>query len=188
MRAHLAVLLVGGLVSVAAPAGAAVRYHLKLAGVEPVAGVPPEVAGRVGDVVDSVVRERKEFVATLDGAPGDPEKLRKWLAARKIHAFEVTVKITSWEREVAPPAPGKSGQVLKVRMTLQLVGTSYPSDALALSGTGASTVMMEVGKTIFPKEESSAADSAVKEATGRALDEAVVRLRASQSKAKTKQK
>jgi hypothetical protein len=160
------------------PGAAAERYHLRLAAVEPANGVPPEVAARVGALLGELTKDRKDFVAELAGAPEDAEKLRKWLAAKKIRAFAVTVKITSWERSIEPPSAGKTGQILKLKVNLQLIGTAIPGDVMALTGEGGSTVMVEIGKTVRPRDDEYAAEQAMKEATSHALDEAVTRLRA----------
>jgi hypothetical protein len=161
-----------------APVFAAERYHLKLAGVEPVSGVPPEVAAKVGALLEKLTKDRPEFVAELTGAPADPDKLRKWLAGKKIKAFSVTAKITIWERSLEPAKEGKSGQILKLRVEMQLLGEAIPGGVLALTGEGGSTVMVEIGKTVRPRDDEYAADQALTEATSHALDEAVRRLRA----------
>ena len=172
-----ALILIGLVLS--APALGAERYHLKLVSVEPVKGVPPEIAARVGALLEKLTKDRPEFVAQLTGAPEDPDKLKKWLAAKKIRAFSVTAKITIWERSVEPPKEDKSGQILKLRVEMQLIGADLPGGGLALTGEGGSTVMVEIGKTVRPRDDEYAAGEALNEATSHALDEAVRRLRAS---------
>ena len=136
----------------------------------------------MGTLLGELTKGRPEFVADLAGAPEDAEKLKKWLAQKKIRAFAVTVKIPVWERSLEPAKDGKSGQVLKLRVNLHLVGAAIPGDVMALTGEGGSTVMVEVGKTVRPKDDQYAADEALKEATQHALEEAVTRLRASGKK------
>jgi hypothetical protein len=157
------------------------RYFVNLASVEAEDKIPAEIPGKIKSKLIEVLAKRTEFIATLDGAPDpstDAEAFKKWLKKAKVRAFKVTVKVTNYERELLPPKEGKSGQILKVHLAVSLVGTAMPDEALALGGDGMATVATEIGKTVRPKDDEFAIDSAMSEALGQAVQDAVEALNA----------
>ncbi len=157
------------------------KYFVNLASVEAEDKVPAEIPGKIKDKLIEVLAKRSEFVASLDGAPDpatDAEGFKKWLKKAKVRAFKVTVKVTDYERELLPPKEGKSGQILKVHLSVSLVGTAMPDELLALGGDGMATVATEIGKTVRPADDKFAIDSAMSEALGQAVEDAVEALNA----------
>src|SRR5262249_30347687 len=129
-----------------------------------------------------IVAARPEFVATLEGAPDpktQPAEFRRWLDERGIKAFAVQLKIDDYQRALLPDdQPGHGGQLLTVKIRLSLVGSQLPGNALALAGSGASTVTAGVGATLRPKEEEGALDDALRDALTHAVEDAVAKLSA----------
>jgi hypothetical protein len=168
-------------VAVAAVRAAPERYYFEVQGVSAAESAPAEVQVKAKALLGQLLASRPEFVPALEGAPdpkADPHAYQTWLARHRVRAFGVTLRIDSFERGVKPSnKPGDSGQVLTVKLGLSLVGSALPSGALALSGSGQSTVMAEVGARIRPKEEEAAIDDALKDALTHAVDDAVARLR-----------
>jgi hypothetical protein len=97
---------------------------------------------------------------------------------KKLRAFDVTIKVTAWEREVLPPKEGKTGQILKQHVAVSLLGTSPPDNTLSITGDGMATIAAEVGKNIRPKDEEYVIGSALDTALGQAVENALERLAA----------
>ena len=96
---------------------------------------------------------------------------------KKIRAFKVVIKMTKFERELAPKPDSKS-QVLKIHVALQLLGTGKPDNTMALTGDGLSQVGLEVGQKVRPKDEEVATDESLRNALTSAVDDAVKKLAA----------
>jgi hypothetical protein len=157
------------------------KYFVNLAAVEATDKVPAEIPGQIKTKLTEVLAKRAEFIPALDGAPdpvADGEAFKKWLKKSKVRAFKVTVKVTDYERELLPAKEGKTGQILKVHVAVSLVGTAMPDDVLTLGGDGMATVATEIGKTVRPADDKFAIDSAMSEALGQAVEDAVQALNA----------
>lgn len=163
-------------------AGAATppRYYFALDEVRAVDSAPAEASVKARGILGDVLASKPEFVVKLDRAPerGNTEAWKKLLAARKLEAYQVSIKITDYARALAPnDKPGKSGQILTIRVGVSLVGSKIPGGVLSLAGTGGATVMAEVGASIRPREEELAMDDALKSALVQAVDAAVAEMR-----------
>jgi hypothetical protein len=194
MRRHalpLALALVCALAG-ASRAATAPRYYFALEEVHAVDGAPAEISVKAKTILRELLAARPEFVASLDGAPNpasDPEGFKKLLAARKIAAYQVAIKITEYDRKLAPnDKPGRSGQLLTIRVGVSLIGSKIPGGVLALAGTGGATIAAEVGANVRPREEESAMDEALKNALVQAVDAAVVEMKRPPPKAPPKKK
>jgi hypothetical protein len=158
MRAAVALLLVAGTAHARAPD----PVHLALIDVTAAPPVPGELAARARTFFPDLVASRPELAAT---------------ARKGARSYDVTVRIDDYQRSVGPdPQPGQSGQVLTVRVGVQILGTVQPSGAIALTGAGRGTVMAQVGARPRPRDEADARDEALREALTRAVDEAIGKL------------
>ncbi len=158
----------------AAPAAAAMRFHFDLQKVSATDSAPAELTVKAREVLGEILAERPEHAA----APG-----------KGVKAYGVTLHIDSFERALAPnPKAGASGQVLTIRLSVQLVGSTIPAGVMALAGSGRSTVMAEVGATLRPREEELTIDDALRDALTHAVEEAVTRLSEPPAKVETKKK
>ncbi len=157
------------------------KYHFELTAVTATPKAPAEVTVKAKALFNEIVAARPESV-TLEGAPdpkAQPAEFRRWLDDRGIKAFAVELKIDDYQRSLAPDdKPGASGQLLTVRVGLSLVGSQMPGNALALAGSGASTVTAGVGSTVRPREEEGARDDALRDALTHAVEDAVAKLSA----------
>ena len=175
MRYPLAFLLI---FTCAAGGSKPVRYHFELDEVLLAPTAPAELAVKARKVFAEAVAGRADVVQTLENAPDpvkDPQAFRKYLDAQGIRAYALKIKIDPYERSFGP---GKRGNVLTIRLGVSLVGAQLPGDALALAGSGGSTVTAEVGPTLRPGEEEETMDDALKDALGHALDDALAKLQA----------
>jgi hypothetical protein len=174
-------LIVALLVAVSAPAAAAPRrYHFALDEVKATPDAPAEVSVKARHILGEILASRPEFVTELPGAPdrGDAAAFQRYLAAKKLAAYQVTIKIADYTRDLAPnDRPGKSGQILTIRVNVSLVGSKIPGGVLALAGSGGATVMAEVGNQLRPREEEAALDDALRSALVQAVDAAVVEMK-----------
>lgn len=189
MRPLIVALAVGA--TALAHAAAPPRYYFALDEVTGPEHAPAEVTARARQLLGEVLAARPEFVRELDGAPdrADAAAYRRYLAAKRVAAYQVAIKITDWARELAPnDKPGKSGQILTVRVGVSLVGSKLPGGVLALAGTGGATIMAEVGSKVRPREEELAVDDALRSALGQAVDAAVAELRRPPPKAAKKKR
>ena len=157
------------------------RYHFTVTSVVAVENAPSEISVKAKALLAEILAGRPEFVDSLEGAPDpavDPSGFTKYVDARHIRAFAVTVKIDRFHRDLAPnDKPGKSGQVLTIGLDVSLVGTKVPGGVLALAGGGGATVAAEVGTRMRPKEEEVTMDDALRAALTQAVDGAVAELK-----------
>lgn len=179
----LALALLGwGPVASAKRAPAPTKYHFELTAVTATSKAPAEVSVKAKALFAEIVAARPESVVTLEGAPdpkAQPTEFRRWLDDRGIKAFAVELKIDDYQRALLPDdKPGHTGQLLTVKIGLSLVGSQMPGNALALAGSGASTVTAGVGSTLRPREEEGALDDALRDALTHAVEDAVTKLSA----------
>lgn len=178
-------------VAARARAAAPPRYYFALDEVKGPEHAPAEVTARARQILGDVLAARPEFVRELAGAPdrADAAAYKKYLVARRVQAYQVSIKITDYARELAPnDKPGKSGQILTIRVNVSLIGAKIPGGVLALAGTGGATIMAEVGTKVRPREEEVATDEALKNALTQAVDAAVAEMRRPPPKAKAVKK
>ena len=93
---------------------------------------PANLAVKAKKVFTDLVAKRGELIPALEGAPPrtDTDAFKAYLRRKRIHAYAVNIKVSSFERSLAPnEKQGKSGQVLTVAMELSLIGTSIRSRA-----------------------------------------------------------
>ena len=152
------------------------KYYVQVTGAETAEGVPKDLAEKAKVALGELLAKRPEFIASLEGAPDDPDALRKWLTKKKMRAFKVVVKLTKYSRELAPKPDSKTTQVLKIGISLQVLGTGIPDDTMAMTGDGVSAVGLEVGSKVRPKDEQVATDETLRNALTSALDDAVRKL------------
>lgn len=164
------------------------KYYLELTAVEAASNAPADVIVKAKTIFAQVAASRPEIVASLDGAPdakARPAELRRYLDDHGIRAFAVRLKLEPFERSLAPDdKPGHTGQILTIKLGISLVGAQIPGEALALAGSGGSTVMAEVGATLRPREEENALDDAIKDGVSHALEDAIAKLSAPAGKPK----
>ena len=158
----LVLALVVAVLGLPVAAGAAPRVHLEVENVNAAEGLPPELPAKAALVLNGVLGEHPEL------APA---------AGKGITSYALTSNVNLFERTVEPN-PNGNGQVLVVKVGVQLVGSVLPSRAMALTGSGRSTVKVEVGATVNPRDEQFALDDALKDAYGRAVEQALTQLAA----------
>jgi hypothetical protein len=168
------------------------KLHFVVQVVDAVASAPAELSVKTRTMLGDILAARPDFVTEIEGAPdpaSDPAGFARQAERRRVTPYAVTIKISEFERSLVPnAAPGKSGQLLTVKLALSLVGTRLPGATLALAGSGGATVMAEVGARIGPREEEGATDDALRSALTKAVDEAVTELRRSAAPPKKKRR
>jgi hypothetical protein len=143
------------------------QFYLELRGVDGVDGAPANVPDKIKQVFADIVGKHGDFVADL----GEAKR-------RRLRAYAITVKITTFERSLAPnDKAGRGGQILTITLEVSLLGTSIPGNLLALSVTGGATIKAETGNRVLPREEEAALDEALAQAMKAALDDAATKLR-----------
>jgi hypothetical protein len=157
------------------------KYHFELAEVTVAPSAPAELAVKAREAFDAVAAGRADMAPKLDGAPDpakDPEGYRKVADAKGVKSYAIKMKIDDYSRSLEPVAPGKRAQMLKIALSVALVGAQLPGEALALAGRGGATVSQEVGATPRAGEEEALRDDALKAAVTQAVEDAVAKLQA----------
>jgi hypothetical protein len=158
------------------------KYHVEIVSAEAAKDVPADLAPVARAQLEKQLSEHPEFVQKLEGAPDpkmEPDAFRKYLAAKNLRAFAVTVQLPRFSKELVPAPGGRRGQALKVSLDVQLVGTQIPGSILALGGKGSSVIQIEVGTKVRPKDEQYALDEAIREAITNAVTDTVSKLASS---------
>jgi len=158
------------------------RYYFELVGVDGADNAPANLTVKAKKVFADLVTKRGELIPALDGAPPrtDVEAFKAYLRRKRIRAYAVNIKVSSFERSLAPnEKQGKSGQILTISMELSLIGSSIPENILSLSVAGGATVKAETGQRVLPREDEAAVDEALSQALSTALTDAVAKLRRS---------
>ncbi len=115
-----------------------------------------------------------QLVASLAGAPdptADAKKFRAWLKKKRIDgAFKVNVEITSFEEEIEEKdAAINQEKRLIIRLSLRMFGETIPERKMGFSGDGSSTIKIDIGKKLRPKDRTYAIQQAIELAVGDAL-------------------
>jgi hypothetical protein len=179
-----------------APARAKSRetYVFLISRVELAKGVPKEVEAQVLARLGTAVAEHADLEASLPAAAPDPEaqpqKFKDYLKARRQRAFKVNVDVSEYSIEAATETRrDATGQVVIVRVALQLFGETMPDRVMAFSGEGSATVKLEVGKTVRPRDREEATSAAIDEAVASAITRSLEKLQEPPpSEKKTKKK
>lgn len=155
------------------------RYHVEITGAEVAPGVPADLATKASARLAKLLAGRKEFVATIDGAPPatDLPRHAAWMKKRRLRAFRVVIKLTDYEKSVAPKEAGRPSMVVKVKTGLSLLATGTDG-ALAITGDGGATIGVEVGAKVRPRDEELATADSLDAALAAAVDDAVRKLQA----------
>jgi len=179
-RPTLLVALVGlVLVALTGPAAAdkAKKYHFTIDQID-VKAVP---ADKAGDVIEptkaqlgKAMSAHKQLVASLDGAPDpvtDAKKFKSWLTRKGIAgAFKVNVEVTAFEEELEDKDESLNKEKrLIVRLSLRMFGETIPERKMGFTGDGSSTIKMDVGKKLRPKDRTYAIQQAIELAIDDAL-------------------
>lgn len=179
-----ALCLLPGLAAEAAPAKK--KYHFKLTDVLTKDAVKPEVAKEAKPRVEAVFAKALEghpqLVATLDGAPADPEAgqgqpFRKYLAKKGIAgAYLVTVEVTEASIEIVPLEEKKNTQRIVVSVAIHVLGETIPGRTMGFTGDGRATVKQEIGMKVRDKDRQFTWDGAAESAVAQALEKCFAEL------------
>lgn len=164
------------------------KYHFKLTKVLAKPEVKPEVAKEAQPRVEAVfmkaLENHPQLVATLDGAPNDPEvnngqPFRKFLTKKGVAgAYLVTVEVTEADIEIVPLDDKKNSQRIVVSVGIHVFGETIPGRTMGFSGDGRATVKQEIGMKIRDKDRQFTWDSAAEHAVTQALEKCFAKLAA----------
>lgn len=168
-------------------------YVFLISRVELGEGVPKEVEGQVVARLGAAVADHADLEASLPDAAPDPEaqpqKFKSYLKARRQRAFKVNVEVSEYSIEAATETRRDgTGQVVIVRVALQLFGETIPDRVMAFSGEGSATVKLEVGKTVRPRDREEASSAAIDEAVASAISRSLEKLQEPPPSQKKKKK
>lgn len=155
-------------------------------------GIPADLAA---DVKDRLAKKIAAHPDLSDALPKDapdpktePKKLARYLAKRGIRVYRLGVKVSSYSEETEP-VPGKThSQYFTVRVGLELYADTYPKRTWAIDGSGSATVKLEVGKKVRPPDRKEGRAASLDEATDRAIDAVLAKLREPPPKQKKKRR
>ena len=162
------------------------KYYFKLTKVMTKDEVKPDVAKeaqpRVEAVFQKALENHPQLVATLEGAPADPEvgngqPYRKYLAKKGIAAaYLVTVEVTEADIEIVPLEDKKGAQRIVVSVGIHVLGETIPGRTMGFTGDGRATVKQEIGMKIRDKDREFTWDSAAENAVAQALEKCFAKL------------
>jgi len=159
------------------------RYYFELVEVKAADSAP--AAGELVEPIEKQVAKtlvaHPQLVASLDGAPDpktNPKAFKKWLARKRIAgAYRVNVEVTEFEEELEDKdASLNQEKRLIVRLNLRMFGETMPARVMAFSGDGGSTVKIDVGKKLRPRDRKYAIEQAIELAVNDALASSLAKL------------
>jgi hypothetical protein len=178
-RPLMSLLLLLGLVSPAA--ATPLRYYVVVRGVDEAPGVHSGITSEAQKIFVDELRKHAEL--TLEpppGLPADPEQLKDALKAKKLTAYELTLRILSITQQTNPPAPGKQYRTLVRGIKLSVIGDTLPEKVMAIGGNGDAQVGTEIAANANEdREGKSALLDAAKDAVRQAVDMTVNKLKLS---------
>lgn len=139
------------------------------------------------ELLDPLIRKQaKKFVAKHarlvselpEGAPdprAEPAKFEKFVKKSGIEPYGIRLEIISYEQEVEPN-PRKSGNIIKVAISMRVLGVTLSKSTFGFTGEGSATIKAEVGKRVRKRDIKFTNDDALVIAVGEAMDMAVKRL------------
>ncbi|HTJ43262.1 MAG TPA: hypothetical protein VL463_14250 [Kofleriaceae bacterium] len=186
MRPLACLLASAAVLAVATPADAKPKkkYHFALdevrAGKDVTADLATEVVPRLEAQAEKLLGGNPQIVVNISDAP-DPEKdapgFTKYLAKKKIEgAYKVTIEITAATEELEPVEAKPNTQRISVHLEVHMFGEAMPTRKMGFYGDGSSTIKMEIGKKLRPKDRDAAWDDAASEALTKAIDESLTKL------------
>jgi hypothetical protein len=139
-----------------------------------------EVRGWVRAHIARAIDAHAKLVSELGEDAPDPEtepkRFEAYLKKRGLRAFRVHVEVTAYSEEVEQQRPPRSGKVIVARISLRMWGESVPGRVIAFAGDGSSTVKIEVGKVVRPRDREAANNEAIELAVAEALAESIRKL------------
>jgi hypothetical protein len=162
------------------------KYHFKLTDVltkpEVKADVAKEAKPRIQAVFLKAIESHPQLVATLEGAPADPEAgngqpFRKYLQKKGIAgAYLVTVEVSEASIEIVPMEDKKNSQRIVVSVAIHVLGETIPGRTMGFTGDGRATVKQEIGMKVRDKDRQFTWDSAAETAVAQALEKCFAEL------------
>jgi hypothetical protein len=126
------------------------------------------------------IASHEQIVVTLDGAPdrANAKAFKAYLKKKKLAgAYRVNVELISFEEELEDKDESVNKEKrLVIRLSLRTFGETIPDRVMGFSGEGSSTVKLDVGKKLRPKDREYAINQAVELAMNDALASSMEKL------------
>jgi hypothetical protein len=126
------------------------------------------------------IASHEQIVVTLDGAPdrANAKAFKAYLKKKKLAgAYRVNVELIAFEEELEDKDESLSKEKrLVIRLSLRTFGETIPDRVMGFSGEGSSTVKLDVGKKLRPKDREYAINQAVELAMNDALASSMEKL------------
>jgi hypothetical protein len=166
-------------------------YVFELFKVELVPDIPVKLRAPVEKRVLEAIDQHAQLVSKLDADAPDPEKdpakFESYLARRGQKAFKVNLEVTSYSHKIEP-ASADSPRRLSVSIAVRMFGETLPQRVMAFTGDGASTMKIDIGAKLRPRDSEYANDEAIKAAVADAIAMSVQKLKEGPTTAKKKKK
>jgi hypothetical protein len=126
------------------------------------------------------IAAHEQIVVTLDGAPdrANAKAFKAYLKKKKLAgAYRVNVELIAFEEELEDKDDSLNTEKrLVIRLSLRTFGETIPDRVMGFSGEGSSTVKLDVGKKLRPKDREYAINQAVELAMNDALASSMEKL------------
>jgi hypothetical protein len=160
------------------------KYHFVLSDVtvtKDVAADPAKVAQpRVKAQVEKAFANHPQLVVTLTGAPDpktEPDKFIAYLKKAKLAgAHRVNVEIIDAREETEPMENRPGENRLVIRVGIRMFSETIPKRMMGFTGEGSSTIKVEVGKKVRPRDREYAWDQAAELAVKDAIAVSLTKL------------
>ncbi len=179
------------LLGLAAPASAApLKFYVVVRGVDEAPGVHSGITTEAQKIfIDELKKHGELTLEPPPGLPSDPDQLKDALRAKKMRAYELTLRILGTTQATNPPPPGKQYRVLVRGIKLSVIGDTIPDKVMAIGGNGDAQVGTEIAANANEdREGKSALVDATKEAVRQAVDMTVAKLKLNEKTTTVKKK
>jgi len=127
------------------------------------------------ELLEQEVASRPEFTMDLGDARSEDAQIAE-LQKQGMKGFQVSLRITSFKKDIKPPAPGKRDQQMSIEVKLGIFGHTIPGNKLMFTGDGEASLMAEFAERLKDKEEQRFMRTALSSAIKQAVSTAVAKL------------
>lgn len=153
-------------------------------------GVPDMVEGLIRKQSKKTIDKHPRLLADLpEDAPDprtEPAAFEKYVKRAGLDPYGVRIEITSYDQEVEPIGRGRSGNHIKVAISLRVLGVTLSKSTFGFTGEGSATIKAEAGKKVRKRDIKFTNQDAVEISIDEAMAMAIKRL--DEKRAKNKRK
>jgi hypothetical protein len=148
------------------------KYYFKISNIE---AQDNKIIPLARELLEQEVASRPEFTMDLMDKRSEDAQIAE-LQKQGMKGFQVSLRITSFKKEIKPPAPGKRDQQMTIEVKLGVFGHTIPGNKLLFTGDGDASLTAEFAERLKDKEEQRFMRTALSSAIKQAVSTAVAKL------------